>query len=164
MADCTYYTSFDTPLCEVVIAGNKDGLSFLHMMTGEEKRSFEIGGDWVRNDAFFVDARRQVEEFLRGERTEFDLKLNPAGTDFQKLVWGELQKIPCGTTCSYKEIAERIGSPKAFRAVGMANSRNPIPLIIPCHRVVGADGKLTGFALGLTIKRRLLELERGECD
>lgn len=145
--------------CEVVLVGNENGLSHLHLQTGEGKRVFEISEDWIRNDLFFEKTVRQIEEYFRGRRIHFDLRLNPDGTDFQKSVWAELCRIPYGATCSYKDVAQKIGNPGASRAVGMANSRNPIPLIIPCHRVVGAGGSLTGFAHGLNIKRKLLDLE-----
>ncbi len=154
----TCYTRFQTELGEIILAGDEMGLSHLHINGG--KRSFEIDENWPRNDELFNEARKQIEEFLCGQRKKFDLQLNPAGTEFQRKVWQALTEIPYGQTISYAELAAAIGSPKAARAVGMANSRNPIPLIIPCHRVVGAGGKLTGFALGLKIKKQLLELER----
>ncbi len=102
----------------------------------------------------------QLEEYLRGEREEFDLELAPRGTEFQLEVWRELQRIPYGTTISYAELAKRIGRPAAVRAVGAANGANPIPIIIPCHRVIGANGNLTGYGGGLDIKRALLALEQ----
>lgn len=104
-------------------------------------------------------AERQLMEYFSGTRREFDLPLNPAGTEFQKAVWKALGEIPYGETRSYKEIARMLNRPKAFRAVGMANHCNPIPVIIPCHRVVGSDGSLTGYAGGLVAKRILLHLE-----
>lgn len=105
-------------------------------------------------------AYQQLEQYLAGKRTKFDLKLAPKGTAFQQKVWKELLKIPYGQTRSYKELAIAIGRPKAARAVGMALNKNPIPLIIPCHRVIGSNGSLTGFALGLETKRWLLEMEQ----
>lgn len=155
-----YYTCFDSPLGEIILAGNKDGLTDLHINIRESSREFVISDLWSRNDAFFEGEIRQLNEYFDGQRTEFKLKLNPQGTDFQKKVWDELCKIPFGETRSYKGVAENIGNTKSCRAVGMANSKNPIPLIIPCHRVVGADGKLSGFAYGADIKRRLIELEK----
>lgn len=104
-------------------------------------------------------ARRELTEYFGGERREFDLPLSVGGTEFQRLVWGELQKIPYGQTRSYGQIARMIGRPKAARAVGMACHDNPIVVVIPCHRVLGADGSLTGFGGGLAAKERLLELE-----
>ena len=109
---------------------------------------------------FVAFAAEQLREYLRGERKMFDLPLAPEGTVFQKAVWSALQEIPYGQTRSYGEIAAQIGRPKACRAVGMANHCNPIPIFIPCHRVVGADGSLTGYAGGLECKRTLLDLER----
>lgn len=105
-------------------------------------------------------AYAQLAEYLAGKRTKFDLKLAPKGTAFQQKVWKELLKIPYGQTRSYKDLAIAIGKPKAARAVGMALNKNPIPLIIPCHRVIGSNGNLTGFALGLETKKWLLEMER----
>lgn len=102
----------------------------------------------------------QLDEYFTGKRKEFHLSLNPSGTDFQKKVWNALQTIPYGTTCSYKEIAQKIGNEKACRAVGMANNRNPIAIIIPCHRVIGCNGKLVGYAGGLKTKETLLSLEQ----
>ena len=104
--------------------------------------------------------REQIEEYFAGKRKTFDLSLDPAGTSFQRAVWQALRAIPYGQTCSYADIAARIGKPTACRAVGMANHRNPIAILIPCHRVIGKSGNLTGYAGGLEIKARLLELER----
>ena len=112
------------------------------------------------DNAALLATARQLDEYFRGERTRFDLELDFAGTDFQKEVWQALLTIPFGETRTYAEIAEQIGRRKAVRAVGAANGRNPISIIAPCHRVVGTDGALTGFAGGLEVKRRLLDLER----
>jgi methylated-DNA-[protein]-cysteine S-methyltransferase len=102
---------------------------------------------------------KQLDEYFRGERQEFELELAPRGTPFQLAVWNELQRIPYGTTISYRELAERIGKPSAVRAVGAANGANPIPIVIPCHRVIGANGTLVGYGGGLQLKRALLALE-----
>ncbi|MFW5497657.1 MULTISPECIES: methylated-DNA--[protein]-cysteine S-methyltransferase [unclassified Maridesulfovibrio] len=158
----TFYTRFMTPLCEIILAGSEDGLSHLHMQTGEGHRVFEVNPEWVRNDDFFAEIRGQIEEFLSGSRSEFNVKLNPQGTDFQKRVWSELCKIPCGETRSYKEIAIALGNENASRAVGTANGKNPVPLIIPCHRVIAADGSLAGFAHGTKIKQKLLDIEKSD--
>lgn len=104
-------------------------------------------------------AEKQLLEYLAGKRTTFDLPLTPIGTEFQKSVWNALQTIPYGQTASYKMIAEQIGKPKACRAVGLANNRNPIVIVIPCHRVIGSNGRLVGYGGGLPIKQHLLELE-----
>ena len=105
------------------------------------------------------DVVRQLDEYFQGKRQTFDLPLKPEGTVFQKTVWAALRIIPYGTTISYKQLAERIGSPESVRAVGRANATNPIPIIVPCHRVIGADGSLTGFGGGLPLKELLLKLE-----
>lgn len=112
------------------------------------------------NDAVLDAAERQLEEYFRGERREFDLPLKPRGTPFQLADWHALTKIPYGETVTYGDIARAIGRPKAFRAVGMANHSNPISIIVPCHRVIGSDGSLTGYGGGLEVKRFLLELEQ----
>ena len=106
------------------------------------------------------DTRRQLEEYFRGERREFDLPLAPRGTEFQKRVWRRLREIEYGTTTTYGALAQELGNPNASRAVGLANGSNPIPIVIPCHRVIGANGALTGFGGGLPIKSALLALER----
>lgn len=106
------------------------------------------------------EAAKQLENYFAGELEEFSLPLEPEGTDFMKQVWAALCEIPYGKTASYGEIAEKVGRPKAARAVGLANNRNPIPIFIPCHRVIGADGSLTGYAGGLEMKRKLLDLEK----
>ncbi|MDV3427176.1 MAG: methylated-DNA--[protein]-cysteine S-methyltransferase [Bacillota bacterium] len=105
-------------------------------------------------------AGEEINEYFSGKRSNFDIPLAPAGTEFQKSVWNVLKKIPYGKTFSYKQVAEAIGNPKASRAVGMANNRNPIPLFIPCHRVIGSNGKLVGFAGGLDLKESLLNMEK----
>ncbi|KYG68031.1 cysteine methyltransferase [Bdellovibrio bacteriovorus] len=109
---------------------------------------------------FILKTQKQIEEYLQGERQEFDIPLDLIGTDFQKRVWSHLQKIPYGETCSYKEIAVALGDPKACRAVGTANGRNPVSIIVPCHRVIASDGTLGGYAGGLPTKSFLLNLER----
>ena len=119
----------------------------------------EPESDWIFSDKPFAAAREQLTAYFAGERKTFDLKLNPVGTEFQLQVLAELQKIPYGITASYGDIAKRIGRPKAVRAVGAANGRNPIPIIIPCHRVIGSTGKLTGFGGGIPTKKALLKLE-----
>ena len=156
-----YYTRFDTDLCEIILAGDEKGISNLHLNTGQGKRVFEIGTDWIRNDDFFTDAVKQINEYFNRGRKTFKLKLNPSGTEYQKKIWRELLNVGFGETASYGEIAEKTGNKNSSRAVGMANSKNPIPLIIPCHRIIGSNGKLTGFAHGLEIKKKLLHFEKG---
>jgi methylated-DNA-[protein]-cysteine S-methyltransferase len=114
---------------------------------------------WIYSEKPFAAARRQLTEYFEGRRKTFDLNLRPNGTEFQLDVLKQLQKIPYGTTVSYRDIAERVGRPKAVRAVGAANGRNPIPIIIPCHRVIGSSGDLTGFGGGIPTKKALLRLE-----
>lgn len=117
--------------------------------------------EWIRDEAVFSEPLHQLQEYFAGKRQEFELQIDPQGTPFQKEVWRELCRIPYGKTASYQAIAERLGKPKACRAVGMANGRNPLPIIIPCHRIIGKNGTLTGFGGGLPMKRQLLDLERG---
>ena len=158
-----YFTEFESPFCPVILVGESSGVKYLHLETGMGKRKFEIAQEWIRNDSVFANPKKQIEEYFAGTRTEFDVQLNLEGTEFQKKVWCELQKIPYGTVSTYKDIADKTGNIKACRAVGMANSLNPVPLIIPCHRVVGTNGKLVGFAHGLTLKESLLHFEKGKC-
>lgn len=134
------------------------------VLEGDDRRLTRIGfgtADAPEGDAASTAAAAiQLEQYFAGERTEFDLELDPAGTPFERRVWDELRAIPYGETTSYAEIARRIGRPGASRAVGRANGRNPIAVIVPCHRVIGSDGSLTGYAGGIEMKRALLDLER----
>ncbi|MDR7664311.1 methylated-DNA--[protein]-cysteine S-methyltransferase [Methanosarcina sp. Z-7115] len=155
-----YYDIIESPICPILLAGNEDGLKHLIFLKGERK--VEVPDDWVKNKEFFKETGRQLEAYFSGKLKSFDLKLAPEGTDFQKSVWKALCKIPCGETRTYKDIAVSIGKPKAYRAVGLANNRNPIAIIVPCHRVIGANGKLTGYASGLDVKAFLLKLEGNE--
>lgn len=123
---------------------------------------FSPEGDDSTETPVLTQAARELDEYFAGKRQTFDLPLNPIGTPFQRKVWAELQKIPYATTISYGELARRIGQPTASRAVGMANHRNPLAIFIPCHRVIGADGSLTGYGGGLEVKRFLLDLEVGQ--
>lgn len=137
------------------------GDGYLATLTMEGQRHVPTASPgWTRDDAWFSDITAQLDAYFAGELTEFDVPLRPNGTGFQRLVWGGLMAIPYGETVSYGELARRIGSPSASRAVGLANSRNPISVIVPCHRVVGADGTLTGYAGGLDRKAWLLDHER----
>lgn len=155
-----FYSIYKSPFCDIILVGDENGLTNLHLDTGKGKQKFEIPGEWIKNPAFFSEVKKQLTEYFAGKRKTFAVKLNPQGTDFQKKVWLELAKIPYGAVRTYKDIAKAIGNERASRAVGMANSRNPIPLIVPCHRVIGANGKLVGFASGLEIKEKLLNLEK----
>jgi methylated-DNA-[protein]-cysteine S-methyltransferase len=152
-----YYDIIESPIGPILLAGNEEELKYLIILKGEKR--IEIPEDWVKNKEFFREAARQLEAYLSGKLESFDLKLAPEGTGFQKTVWKTLCEIPYGETRTYKEIAVSIGKPRAYRAVGLANNRNPIAIIIPCHRVIGSDGKLTGYASGLDVKEFLLRLE-----
>ena len=126
------------------------------------ENSTKVPNDYqLQETALLKKAALELEEYLLGHRKSFDLPLNPQGTPFQIKVWEALQAIPYGETRSYKEIAETVGSPRGFRAVGLANNKNPIVIVIPCHRVIGHDGKLVGFGGGLSLKENLLKLEQG---
>ncbi len=119
----------------------------------------DIDGDTLQTDPALAACAQQLREYFAGDRRHFDLPLAPGGTAFQRAVWGALRDIPYGELRSYRDIAETLDKPQAVRAVGAANGRNPIPIVVPCHRVIGSDGSLTGFAGGLEMKRALLELE-----
>lgn len=153
-----HYCHYDSPLGRMLLVGMDGVLEKLHFPNSTER--LEIPEDWQDNAAGFREALRQLREYFAAARQEFALPIAPRGTPFQVRVWQELRKIPFGETASYGAIAERIGNPRACRAVGMANSKNPIPIIIPCHRIIGKDGSLTGFGGGLTVKKQLLDLER----
>ena len=152
-----YYCYLDTPIGELLLAGNADGLSMIGFPKGSMRRAPEP--DWIFNEKPLAEARTQLLEYFSGERREFDLPLQLSGTEFQVSVLEALQDIPYGETTSYGEVARRIGRPKAVRAVGAANGRNPIPIVVPCHRVIGSTGDLTGFGGGLDTKEALLRLE-----
>ncbi len=123
-----------------------------------------IDASWIRDSAKLTFARTQLLEYFSGARNTFDLPLHPIGTPFQREVWTALTTIDYATTASYGDIARRIGNPKAVRAVGAANGRNPLPIIVPCHRVIGSNGALTGFGGGLPVKQALLEMEARHCS
>lgn len=152
------YTRFNTALGQLLVVGDKQGIS--NVFIDNNTIPLTIDTAWQRDDECFADAKTQLRQYAEGKRTTFSLTLNPAGTDFQQRCWQALQQIPYGETRSYSDIANTIGHPKAARAVGLANHRNPIPIIIPCHRVIGAKGQLTGYAYGLALKQQLLNLER----
>lgn len=154
------YRQIDSPFGRVLIAGGEQGLTWLAFARGRQ-RSTPLP-DWIEasRDGLLRETKRQLDAYFAGKCDRFDLPLNPHGTDFQKSVWKKLVAIPCGKTVSYTELARRVGRPGAFRAVGAANGQNPISVIIPCHRVLGKNGDLTGYGGGLDTKRRLLELER----
>ena len=158
----TRYAYHASPIGALLLVGERgpDGpltLSGLYME--EHRRGPAIAPDWARDDAAFEEIGRQLDEYFAGRRSSFDLPLSPCGTPFQHRVWDELRRIEPGTTRTYGELAAAVGRPRAARAVGAAIGRNPISVIVPCHRVVGADGSLTGFGGGLERKRYLLALE-----
>jgi len=152
-----YYCYLDSPIGDLLLAGDANELSLIGFPTGAMRHDPE--SDWIYNEKPFARVRQQLREYFDGTRKEFDVPLRLSGTDFQVRVLEELQRIPYGETASYSDVAERIGRPKATRAVGAANGRNPIPIIIPCHRVIGRSGDLTGFGGGLKTKEALLRLE-----
>lgn len=158
-------SELDSPVGPLLAAVDDDGaLVFLQFTTGAsrdelegdlERRGFSV----TRNKARCREVARQVREYFRGKRTEFDLELRPPGTKFQQRVWRELAKVPYGETVSYAQLARRARNPKAVRAVGRCNALNPIVVVLPCHRVIGSNGKLTGYGGGIPVKQKLLELE-----
>lgn len=151
------YNYLDTPVGELLLAGEGGVLRILGFPDGP--RCQRAGSVWTLRTDGLKEARAQLTDYFSGSLKSFDLKLAPDGTPFQLAVLAELRKIPYGTTVSYADIARRIGRPAAVRAVGAANGRNPIPVVIPCHRVIGSNGQLTGFGGGLPRKQKLLRLE-----
>lgn len=152
-----FHTTMKSPIGGLLLAGDENGLRLVHFASGRRPKSPEQG--WIEDRAPFQEVIRQLQSYFEGKRKEFDLPLVLDGTDFQLLVWRHLQKIPYGETVSYGQLAKRIGKPDASRAVGLANGSNPIPIIIPCHRVIGSNGDLTGFGGGIPLKKKLLALE-----
>ena len=157
-----YYSYTKSPQGDIIVARTERGLT--HISFQEGTRPLTPGKQWVKDHSLLRDANEQLHAYFYGELDTFDLPLRPEGTDFQRRVWDALMTIPCGETASYGAIAEQLGQPTATRAVASANARNPLPIVIPCHRVIGSDGKLRGYAGGLSIKAALLELERGKAN
>lgn len=153
-----HYSYVESPIGDLLVAGDDGVLKLVSFPCGSMAR--EPGEGWERKDSEFDEVRRELGEYFEGKRESFDVPLEADGTDFQRDVLGALQQIPYGETRTYGEIAEHLGKPKASRAVGAANGRNPIPILIPCHRVIGSDGSLTGFGGGIDTKEFLLSLER----
>ena len=153
------YTFMDSPLGTIFIAQNLRGLTHISFQNDPNRKSIEAGG-WSLETGAFAETIAQLRAYFRGDLTCFDLPLAPQGTPFQLQVWNELQRIPYGTTISYAELARRVGKPNAARAVGAANGKNPLPIVIPCHRVIGSNGHLTGYGGGIHIKKALLKLEK----
>ena len=159
MSATRYFSSMPSPVGELLLLSDGDSLTGLYM----QKHAHWDGIDpcWRRDDARLRQARAQLRSYFADELKVFEMPLNLQGTEFQVRVWNELLNIPFGETISYGELARRIGQPNASRAVGLANGRNPISIVVPCHRVVGSNGKLTGYGGGLPRKRWLLDHERG---
>lgn len=154
----TDYDYLDTPIGRLLLAADDEGLRRIEFPRADQGAC--IGPGWRRSRARLGEAIVQLEAWFAGERIAFDLPLAPRGTDFRQRVWRELLRSPYGETLSYGELARRIGDPSASRAVGAANGANPLPIVVPCHRVIGANGKLTGFGGGLPTKQWLLAHER----
>ncbi|UNK49236.1 methylated-DNA--[protein]-cysteine S-methyltransferase [Lysobacter sp. S4-A87] len=152
------HTTIDSPVGPLLLAVSEDGLHLIEFHT--PRHPMPRGDDWREGDhALLRAARRQLDEYFAGDRRQFELPLAPRGTPFQCEVWHTLAAIPYGETISYAQLAQRVGKPAAVRAVGAANGRNPLPLVLPCHRVIGSDGSLTGFGGGLPTKQFLLQME-----
>jgi methylated-DNA-[protein]-cysteine S-methyltransferase len=151
------YTYIDSPLGALLAVRDEVGLTGLYLPSG--KHPVSVRPEWTRDDDAFDDVRTQLAEYFRGDRHDFEVPTHAAGTAFQKRVWAALVDIPYGQTTSYGKTAVAIGVPDAARAVGLANGQNPISIIVPCHRVIGADGSLTGYGGGLDAKRWLLAHE-----
>ena len=152
------YSYLDSPIGRLLIAGDDDAVRRIDFPKDGKPGRPEAG--WQESARGAVgETIRQLREYFAGRRSEFELPLAPEGTEFQRTVWNRLREIPYGETISYGELAKRVGNPKASRAVGAANGQNPIPIVIPCHRVIGSNGKLTGFGGGLPVKEALLALE-----
>ncbi len=157
-SEMTVYTEISTPIGGLLIAGDKNGLKEIYFQDGTDPRR-EPDPDWTEDAEALTEATTQLEAYFAGELRDFDLPLAPEGTAFQLSVWSALAEIPYGETVSYGELADRVGRPKAARAVGAANGKNPLPIVLPCHRVIGSTGKLVGFGGGLHLKQALLEGE-----
>ncbi len=155
-----YYAWMDSPVGKLLVAGDQAGLRQVSFANG--RGVVQPDAAWRENRRQVADAIRQLRDYFAGTRRQFDLPLAPEGTPFQIRVWNELQRIPYGETMSYGELARRVGNPNASRAVGLANGANPIAIVIPCHRVIGSNGKLTGYGGGLDTKQWLLALETGQ--
>lgn len=153
------YELLDGPFGRVLLLAGAQGLRRIHFQAGPAP--LDIAPGWTRDPAALAEAAAQLEAYFAGEREAFDLPLDPRGTPFQREVWAELRRIPYGQTRSYAQLAAALGRPEASRAVGAANGGNPLAVVIPCHRVLGADGALRGYAGGTAIKAGLLQLEAG---
>ena len=153
-----YKKVMNSPVGKIEIIEENEKLIELNIYN--EEKNEQKNKITEKDTRLLLEVEKQLREYFEGKRIKFEISLNPKGTEFMKKVWKELLNIPYGETRTYKEIAEKIGNSKASRAVGMANNKNPIPIIIPCHRVIGSNNKLVGYALGLDMKKYLLDLER----
>lgn len=153
------YTRFDSPLGPVIAVAGERGITHVDFVGAKYER--KVASDWLEDPQApaLAECRRQLDEYFQGRRTTFELELAPEGTDFQQRVWKEIARVPYGKTITYAELARRAGAPGHARAVGAATGRNPLGVVVPCHRIVGSDGSLTGYAGGLERKRELLERE-----
>jgi methylated-DNA-[protein]-cysteine S-methyltransferase len=154
-----YFTRTPSPLGPLLLAGTGDALTAIWLPS--ERDGLDPDPGWIEQAAPFAEAVRQLAAYFTGTLRRFDLRLAPAGTPFQQRVWHALVEVPYGETISYGELARRVGRPAAVRAVGAANGRNPLAIVVPCHRVIGSDGRLVGYGGGLAVKAALLDLERG---
>ena len=156
-----YKMSMKTPIGNLILVATDTKLSLIHFDNPQANNKFKLPEGLIeKKNSILQEAKRQLSEYFKGQRQTFDLPLEWNGTEFQNAVWKALTEIKYGDTKSYSELAEKVGSPKAVRAVGMTNGRNPIPIVVPCHRVIGKNGTLTGFAGGLEVKDFLLRLEQ----
>ncbi|MBN2879588.1 MAG: methylated-DNA--[protein]-cysteine S-methyltransferase [Clostridia bacterium] len=155
-----FYTKYESIVAPMILVGDEKGIARLYFDIPEAKKKLASDAEWEYNDSFFDDVKSELKEYFEGSRKAFSIKLNPSGTAFQKNIWNILMRIPYGETRTYSQIATDAGNPNASRAAGSAAGRNPIPIIIPCHRVIGASGQLTGYAFGVEMKKNLLELEK----
>lgn len=160
MSTDTYHSLYHSPFGDIALSANINGLTALAFQSGTA--AIDLPDNYSKNESLFSDVHQQLTEYFTGERTTFDLALAPEGTPFQQKVWQALTTIKQGETKSYAWLAEKIHNKKAVRAVGTANGANPIALIIPCHRVIGSNGKLTGYAGGLALKAKLLMHEKAQ--
>ena len=160
------YENFDSPIGKILIIADNSGLKELRFIKKDSITNLpeQTQDNFTKAVKICKQAKEELQKYFEGSLKQFTVQLSPEGTDFQKSVWKELCKIPYGKTLSYKQIAENLNNPKSCRAVGNANGKNPIPIIIPCHRVICTGGKLGGFSAGLDRKRFLLNLEQKECQ
>ena len=156
-----FYKIYDFEIGELAICEENGKIVLVNVVKTKEDIEEMAKNSIQKETSLIKNTKQQLDEYFAGKRKKFDIPIKLDGTDFQINVWKELLKIPYGETCSYLDIAKRIGNPKASRAVGMANNKNKIIIIVPCHRVIGSNKKLVGYACGLEVKEKLLELERG---